>query len=90
MYNFVNTRQVFWHFCSVEDNYLHGRMQSAYRLYHSTETAILRVQTNILDALDKRKEALLVLLDFSAAFDTIEQTTLLKRLASRYGINGTG
>jgi len=64
-------------------------MQSAYRPYHSTETALLRVQNDILLALDRRQEAVLVLLDFSAAFDIIDHTHLRNRLSSRFGIKGT-
>ena len=60
-------------------NHLHAPMQSAYRPFHSTETALLKVQNDILTGLDKGKEALLVLLDFSAAFDTIDHTQLINR-----------
>ena len=73
----------------LSDNHLHSSMQSAYRQHHSTETAILRVQNDVLSALDQRQEAILVLLDFSAAFDTIDHDVLLKRLSQRYGITGT-
>jgi len=72
----------------LSTNKLHSRMQSAYRKYHSTETAILRVQNDILCGLDQQQEAILVLLDFSAAFDTIEHGVLLDRLSERYGITG--
>ena len=71
------------------ENDLHAKMQSAYRPYHSTETALLRVQNDILLALDQRKEAVLVLLDFTAAFDTIDHTHLCHRLSSRFGIRDT-
>ncbi len=67
-------------------NCLHAPMQSAYRPYHSVETALLRMQNDVLAALDIRKEAILVLLDFSAAFDCLDHEKLLNRLASRYGI----
>ncbi|XP_072039182.1 uncharacterized protein [Amphiura filiformis] len=73
----------------LSENNLQARSQSAYRQHHSTETAILRVQNDILSALDRRKEAMLVLLDFSAAFDTIDHGMLLDRLCTRYGIKGT-
>ena len=38
--------------------------------------------------MDKSKEAVLILLDYSAAFDTINHDTFLKRLQNRYGISG--
>ena len=72
----------------LANNHLHAPMQSAYRPFHSTETALLRVQNDILTALDKRKEAVLVLLDFSAAFDTLDHKQLLTRLTEQYGIAG--
>ena len=46
--------------------------QSAYRQLHSTETALLRVQNDILQAVDSAGGAILVLLDLSAAFDYID------------------
>ncbi|XP_072039525.1 uncharacterized protein [Amphiura filiformis] len=62
--------------------------QAAYRPFHSVETALLKVQNDILTALDKRKEALLVLLDFSAAFDTLDHRQLLDHFEERYGLRG--
>ena len=73
----------------LEENGLHGPKQSAYRKYHSTETALLRVQNDLLCAIDKHQEAVLILLDYSAAFDTIDHQILIKRLHDRYGIVGT-
>ena len=70
-------------------NNLYAPRQSSYRPNHSTETALLRVQNDLLRALDDGAEAALVLLDLSAAFDTIDHNLLLQRLASRYGITGT-
>ena len=61
-------------------------MQSAYRKYHSTETALLRVQNDLLRAVDQHQDAVLILLDFSAAFYTIDHDILLHRLCQRYGI----
>ena len=49
-------------------NQLHEPMQSAYRACHSTETALVRVQNDILRTLDQGGAAILVLLDLSAAF----------------------
>ena len=64
-------------------------LQSAYRANHSTETAVLRVLADILGALDRGDYAVLTLLDLSAAFDTVDHATLLRRLQITYGISGT-
>ena len=69
-------------------NNLFASAQSAYRPYHSCETAIVRVVNDILMALDSGNEAILLLLDYSGAFDTISQPILLSRLEKRYGIGG--
>ena len=63
--------------------------QSAYRKSHSTETALLRIQNDILMAMDKGKVTALTLLDLSAAFDTIDHSILLKRLENWFGISGS-
>ena len=51
---------------------LYEIFQSAYRQLHSTETALLGVQNDLLQAVDNEGGAILVLLDLSAAFDTID------------------
>ncbi len=53
------------------------------------ETALVRIQNDLLRAVDQHQEAVLVLLDFSAAFDTINHQTILQRLQARYGIQDT-
>ena len=52
-------------------------MQSAYRKHHSVKTALLQVVSDIHQATDNKCEAVLVLLDLSAAFYTIDHTILL-------------
>jgi hypothetical protein len=62
----------------MTDNNLKEPLQSAYCKYHSTETAVLKVQNDILCALDVGESVILVLLDLSAAFDTVDHQTLKK------------
>ena len=64
-----------------------GIYQSAYRAHHSAETAHVRIHNDIAHSIDNRQSVLLVLLDLSAAFDTIDHTILLQRL-SGYGLSG--
>ena len=54
--------------------------QSAYRKFHSTETAFLRVRTDIIKAMDNQEITCIILLDLLAAFDTVDHTILLDRL----------
>ena len=70
-------------------NHLYPKLQAAYQQFHSTETALLRVQNDILRAIDDKKEVILVLLDLSAAFDTIDHNILLSRLQTQYGSTDT-
>ena len=72
----------------VLNNDLGEVFQSAYKRLHSTETALLRVQNDILRAIDSRRSVILVLLDLSAAFDTVDHSILLQRLSRRFGIKG--
>ena len=67
---------------------LYPLLQSAYRAGHSTETALLKVQNDILLAMDCQHVTLLVLLDLNAAFDTVDHQ-VLRRLEDTYGITGT-
>lgn len=64
-------------------------LQSAYRALHSTETALIKVLSDIIADIDSRRAAFIVLLDMSAAFDTVDHKILLNRLKERFGIFGT-
>ena len=62
--------------------------QSAYRKNHSTETALLKVQNDILLSMDRQEVTLLVLIDLSAAFDTIDHAILLETLEKDFRVTG--
>ncbi|XP_072018453.1 uncharacterized protein [Amphiura filiformis] len=62
--------------------------QSAYRSHSCTESALIKVKNYIMFALDSNQVVLLVLLDLSAAFDTIDHGILLSRLSNRLGVKG--
>jgi len=64
-------------------------LQSAYRPHHSTETALLFSLDNIYQSADNSQPTLLVSLDLSAAFDTIDHSTLLSRLETSFGVSGS-
>ena len=70
------------------NNSLFDPLQSAYIDKHSTETALIKVQNDILSALDAGSSTILLMLDLSATFDTIDHDILLSRLCNVYGITG--
>ena len=70
----------------IHDENLHEVFQSAYKRGHSTETALVRVHNDILRNIDDNCCTILILLDLSAAFDTVNHNILLNRLDSRFGI----
>ena len=68
---------------------LFSKFQSAYRSNYSTETALVRVYNDIMRSLDKKRDVILCLADFSAAFETVDHDILLNRLQYRFGFTGT-
>ena len=70
------------------NNSMFDLLQSAYRDTDSTETALIKVQNDIISALYAGSSAMLLMLDLSAAFDTIDHHILLSRLCNVYGITG--
>ena len=66
----------------MEENDIHVLHQSAYRVNHSTETALLKIHNDITRAISFRRKVALVSLDLSAAFDTLNHDILLGRLRS--------
>ena len=64
-------------------------MASANKAGHSTEYALLEVKNNIHCSLAKSECEITIIIDLSAAFDTIDYGILLYRVCSVYGINGS-
>uniref|UniRef100_A0A3B1IP97 Reverse transcriptase domain-containing protein n=1 Tax=Astyanax mexicanus TaxID=7994 RepID=A0A3B1IP97_ASTMX len=75
------------HFLSI--NNCLDQFQSGFRPNHSTETALIKVINDIRLNTDSGKMSILLLLDLSAAFDTIDHNILIDRFENRVGISGT-
>ena len=73
----------------MESNSMSNNLQSAYKKFHSTESALLKVENDVLLNMEKGRVTALILLDLSATFDTIDHLTLISRLSSWYGTSGT-
>ena len=73
----------------LDGNSLLPGWQSAYRRFHSTETAVTKVFNDLLMAVDRGQMSVLCLLDLSAAFDTVDHDLLLQRLERQFGLRGT-
>ncbi len=63
--------------------------QSGFRQHHSTETSLTKVINDICLNTDSGKMSVLVLLDLSAAFDTVDHIISLKQLENWVGLSGT-
>ena len=72
----------------INSSHTSNDYQSAYRKFHSTETALLKIHNDILSSNDDGRVTALTLLDLSAAFNTIDHTILLRRLGNWFGVSG--
>ena len=72
----------------LEEEALHCPVQSGYRKHHSCETLMTKMFDDIITEIEEKKTVALILLDLSAAFDTIDHAILLKKLQTDYGFNG--
>ena len=90
LHNFQDPREAIPHSLdtslSASSNF--NANQSAYRQFHSTETSLLHLLDSIYHAADNGCATLLLALDLSAAFDTIDHSILLNRLHTSFGLSG--
>ena len=71
-----------------EDNHLLPDFQSAYRANYSMETSLVKLVNDILWSMEQRQMMMVVLLDLSVAFDTVDHDILLSILNKQFGICG--
>jgi hypothetical protein len=67
---------------------LYPNSQSSYRQFHSTETALLKITNDILLKMNSQEVTLLVQVDLSAVFDTVNHNILIDRLNEEIGFQG--
>ena len=72
----------------LSSNSLSSSFQSAYRIFQSTETTLLKIHNDLILAMDRGEVTSLILLDLSAAFDTVDHSILLTRLQNWFGLDG--
>jgi Reverse transcriptase (RNA-dependent DNA polymerase) len=65
------------------------KFQSAYRRHQSTETALLRVMSDVIGSMNNQRVTLLSLLNLSAVFECVHHEILLSRLEKTFGIRDT-
>lgn len=71
----------------LDNENMFSTFQSGYRRFHSCETAITKIHNDLLIMMDKKTNVVLLLLDLSAAFDTINHDLLINKLVKMYGIS---
>jgi Reverse transcriptase (RNA-dependent DNA polymerase) len=69
----------------VERNGMISPYQSGFRSNHSTSTALLKITNDLLIASEEKCVSVLLLLDFSKAFDSVDHQLLCDKLAIQYG-----
>lgn len=78
-----------WILPQVSSSPNYNSLQSAYRRDHATETALLKMTVDIYTAMDSSQITIMIALDMSAAFNTIDHDVLLQWQQNTFGIEGT-
>jgi len=73
----------------LDEHGLMLQLQSADRRHHSTETALLKVMSDVYASIDRQQVTLLALLNLSTAFDCLDHNVLLHRFFTHFGIKDT-
>ena len=73
----------------MDSNGMHTPEQSAYKKHHSTETILVKITNDLLCAFDSKSATVLLMLDLSAAFDTVSHSLLLNILNKEIKLGGT-
>ena len=82
-----------WAMCQQLGDYIpttdmSEKLQLAYKAAHSIETVLIKVKNHILMSLDNKQVTCLIILDLSAAFDTVSHKLFLNHLTYRFRITG--
>ena len=72
----------------IESNNLLPSYLSAYRKDHSVETAMIKMYSDLLKAVDQRKVCIVAMIDLSAAFDTVDVPIVINILKNEFNISG--
>jgi hypothetical protein len=72
----------------LDRNSLNTKEEYGYKNKHSTELLLTWVCNNLFEACDKNTASVVLLLDLSAAFDTVDHEKLLEILEVEIGITG--
>ena len=73
----------------LQNNNLNSKYQYGYKIYHSTETLLLKLLNDMFVSFEDNMATICMLLDESAAFDTVDISKLLSTLEIKFGIRGT-
>ena len=73
----------------LQRNGLYASYQSAYRPFHSCETALMKTYSDVLEDLTSESHVIMTFLDFSSAFDTVDHNILIRRLKTKYVVEVT-
>ena len=71
------------------EHHLLPDFQSAYRKGYSTKTSLMKMTNDILWSMERKQVTVVIVLNMSAAFDTIDHDLLLDILCKRFSIGET-